>query len=59
VLEAGRQAGVHAVVSRICTENEASIRMSMRLGFFEVGVLREVGVKFGRMLDVMMLEKLL
>jgi L-amino acid N-acyltransferase YncA len=33
--------------------------MSKRLGFTEVGVLHEVGFKFGRWLDVMMLEKLL
>ncbi|MDO8915312.1 MAG: N-acetyltransferase family protein [Coriobacteriia bacterium] len=59
VLEAGRAAGVHAVLSRICTENEASIRMSKKLGFVEVGVLHEVGRKFDRWLDVMMLEKLL
>lgn len=59
VMEAGRQGGVHAVLSRICTENEVSIAMCRKLGFFEVGVMREVGVKFGRSLDVMMLEKLL
>lgn len=59
VLEAGRVAGVHAVLARICTESVASIAMSRRLGFTEVGVLHEVGRKFGRWLDVMMLEKLL
>lgn len=59
VLEAGSAAGVHAVLARICTENAASIAMSKRLGFTEVGVLHEVGCKFGRWLDVMMLEKLL
>lgn len=59
VLEAGRVAGVHAVLSRICTENIASLAMCERLGFAEVGVLHEVGWKFGRWLDVMMLEKLL
>jgi L-amino acid N-acyltransferase YncA len=59
VLEAGREAGVHAVLGRICTENVASIAMSKKLGFTEVGVLHEVGFKFGRWLDVMMLEKLL
>jgi phosphinothricin acetyltransferase len=59
VLDAGRAGGVHAVLSRICTENAASLKMAERLGFFEVGVMREVGVKFGRRLDVMMLEKLL
>ena len=58
LLEAGRAGGVHAVLARICTENTASLAMSRKLGFFDVGVLREVGVKFGRSLDVMMLEKL-
>lgn len=59
VLEAGRAGGVHAVLSRICTENAASLAMAHKLGFFEVGVMREVGVKFGRPLDVMVLERLL
>ena len=59
LLEAGRAGGVHVVLARICTENAASLAMSRKLGFFEVGVLREVGVKFGRSLDVMMLEKFL
>ena len=59
VLAAGKAGGVHAVLSRICTENTVSLKMAARLGFQEVGVLREVGVKFGRPLDVMMLEKLL
>jgi phosphinothricin acetyltransferase len=59
LMEAGREGGVHAVVARICTENAASLAMTRRLGFFEVGVMREVGVKFGRSLDVMWLERLL
>lgn len=59
VCEAGRAGGVHAVVSRICTENSVSLSMARKLGFFEVGVMREVGMKFGRRLDVMWLEKLL
>jgi len=58
LLEAGRAGGVHAVLARICTENTASLAMSRKLGFFEVGIMREVGVKFGRSLDVMILEKL-
>ena len=59
LLESARAGGVHAVLARICTENVGSLAMSRKLGFFEVGVMREVGVKFGRSLDVMMLEKLL
>jgi phosphinothricin acetyltransferase len=58
LLEAGRAGGVHAILARICTENVASLGMCAKLGFFEVGVMREVGTKFGRSLDVMMLEKL-
>jgi L-amino acid N-acyltransferase YncA len=59
VMEAGRQGGVHAVISRICTENAASLAMVRKLGFEEVGVMREVGHKFGRLLDVMILERVL
>jgi L-amino acid N-acyltransferase YncA len=59
LLEAGRAGGVHAVLARICTENTPSLVMSRKLGFFEIGVMREVGAKFGRTLDVMWLEKLL
>lgn len=58
-LDAGREAGVHAVLVRICTENGASLKMARSLGFRDVGVLHEVGFKFGRWLDVAVLEKLL
>lgn len=58
-LEIGAREGVHAVLARMCTENEASIAMSKSLGFVEVGVMHEVGCKFGRMLDVAIMEKLL
>ncbi len=59
VFEAGRLGGVHAVLLRICTENVASLAMARNLGFFRIGPMREVGMKFGRTLDVMWLEKLL
>jgi phosphinothricin acetyltransferase len=59
VMEAGRRGGVHAVISRICTENTASLAMVRKLGFEEIGVMREVGRKFDRLLDVMFLERIL
>jgi phosphinothricin acetyltransferase len=58
LLEGGAKNGVHAVVARICTENASSLAMAERLGFEQVGVLREVGRKFGRWLDVAILERL-
>jgi L-amino acid N-acyltransferase YncA len=33
--------------------------MARKLGFFEIGVMREVGMKFGRSLDIMWTEKIL
>jgi phosphinothricin acetyltransferase len=59
LVERAAALGMHALVARICVENEASLRMVERLGFERVGVLREVGEKFGRLLDVVMLERLL
>lgn len=59
ILEAGRLGGAHAVLLRICTENVSSLAVARKLGFFQIGAMREVGMKFGRMLDVMWLEKLL
>jgi len=48
--------GVHNILSRICSENVASLAMAERLGFTTVGTLHEVGRKFDRWLDVVMLE---
>lgn len=59
VLDIGAREGVHAVISRMCSENEASIKMAKRLGFEKVGVLREVGSKFGRLLDVVIMQRIL
>ena len=42
---------VHVVVALIALPNPASIALHQALGFEEVGVLREVGRKFGRWID--------
>jgi L-amino acid N-acyltransferase len=51
--------GHHALIARISADNEASVRLHAALGFADVGTLREVGVKFGRLLDVAIMERLL
>src|SRR4051794_35397348 len=51
--------GFHAVLGRIVGGHEASIALHAALGFEQVGVEREVGRKFGRWLDVVLMERLL
>ncbi len=58
VVEAGRRAGLHAVIALIVAENATSIHLHEVLGFERVGVLREVGRKFDRLLDVLIMEKI-
>ncbi len=43
---------IHTVVSVITSGNEASLALHRRFGFEYCGTLREVGRKFGRMLDI-------
>jgi L-amino acid N-acyltransferase len=47
----------HVMVAGIDASNAASIRFHERLGFERVGLLREVGCKFGRWLDLAFLER--
>jgi L-amino acid N-acyltransferase YncA len=59
VLDVAKQSGFHAVFGRIVGGHEASLALHAALGFEVVGVEREVGRKFGKWLDVVVVEKLL
>jgi L-amino acid N-acyltransferase YncA len=48
--------GFHAVIGRIVGGHSASIGLHRACGFEQVGVEREVGRKFGRWLDVVLME---
>ena len=43
---------VHTIVAGVALPNAASIALHERFGFREVGVFREVGLKFGKFWDV-------
>jgi len=58
LLERADAHGFHAVFARIVGGHEASIALHAACGFEVVGVEREVGRKFGRWLDVMVMEHL-
>jgi len=58
VLDAGKKAGLHTVISRIAGGNNVSINLHHELGFTDIGVMKEVGSKFGQLLDVYLLQKM-
>jgi phosphinothricin acetyltransferase len=59
LVEVATAHGFHAVFARIVGDHRASIKVHEALGFDVVGVEREVGRKFGRWLDVVVMELLL
>jgi L-amino acid N-acyltransferase YncA len=50
-------AGFHTMVASIDAENAGSIRLHERLGFSEVGRMPEVAWKFGRWLELVLLQR--
>jgi L-amino acid N-acyltransferase YncA len=59
LLEVATAHGFHAVFARIVGDQAASTKLHESLGFEIVGTEREVGRKFGRWLDVVVMELLL
>ena len=47
------------MVAGIEAGNAASVMLHRRAGFEEAGLLREVGRKFGRWLDLLFMQKML
>ena len=58
VIERGYSAGLHVVLARIVDGNKHSIYLHENVGFEHVGILREVGYKFGKILDVYLMQKI-
>ncbi len=59
ILREGKRAGFHTVIARISEGSKASIRLHESAGFFYIGTMREVGRKFGMILDVHMMQIIL
>ena len=54
-----RAAGLHVMVGAIAAENEGSLALHRAAGFAEVARMPQVGFKFGRWLDLVLVQKLL
>ena len=52
-------AGKHVMVAGVDATNDGSIRFHAQLGFERVAHLREVGFKFGRWLDLVLMQRFL
>ncbi len=54
-----RRAGFHTILARVAEGNAVSGHLNESLGFVHVGTMREVGFKFGRRLDVEIMQLIL
>jgi phosphinothricin acetyltransferase len=59
IIRLGTDHGFHSAVARIVGGHEASIALHRKCGFEEIGCEREVGRKFGRWLDVVLMQRML
>jgi phosphinothricin acetyltransferase len=56
LIDEARHGGKHTMAAAVDGANEASIRFHERLGFVEVARMPEIGAKFGRWQDLIILQ---
>jgi L-amino acid N-acyltransferase YncA len=56
LIEIAPAGGIAVLLARIAGENPASVALHERLGFSHIGTQRRAGEKFGRVLDVELLD---
>ena len=59
LLEVARDSGFHTVIARIDSQSTGSLALHESLGYVVVGVERQIGRKFGRWLDSVIMQKML
>lgn len=59
LIDYARGQGVHVMVGALDADNDSSRRFHERLGFVEVGLMPQVGRKFDRWLDLLLVQLLL
>jgi phosphinothricin acetyltransferase len=59
IIEEGKKSSLHIILARITDGNKTSIHLHEILGFEHVGILKEVGYKFDKYLDVYLMQKIL
>jgi phosphinothricin acetyltransferase len=59
IIAEARRLGYHTLIARIAEGSAESLHLNEAAGFVHVGTLREVGHKFGKLLDVHIMQKML
>ena len=59
IIEEAHRLRFHTLIARVAEGSGASSHLNESAGFVRVGTLREVGRKFGRLLDVHIMQKML
>jgi L-amino acid N-acyltransferase YncA len=56
IIMEGQREEMHTIIARIAEGNDASIHLLESAGFEHIGIMREVGKKFGKLLDVYLMQ---
>lgn len=59
LIKEAQQLKYHTIIARIAGESDVSLHVHENFGFVQVGILKEVGRKFGKLLDVHILQRIL
>jgi phosphinothricin acetyltransferase len=59
IIDEARRLKFHTLIARISEGSDASLHLNESFGFVRVGTMKEVGRKFGRFVDVHILQKML
>ena len=57
IVKKGEKTGLHSLIARITEGNQISVHLHESVGFKHVGIYKEVGFKFGKHLDVTLMQK--
>jgi len=59
IIEEARKLHFHTLIARVAEGSQESLHLNESAGFVHVGTMKEVGRKFGKLLDVHILQKML
>jgi len=59
IIEQAQHLKFHTIIARVAEESEVSLHLCESFGFEHVGLMKEVGRKFGKLLGVHILQRML